>query len=78
MKLSNQGDGLSSFLCSLEQSLWLQGGKWAIERKKSKDDIACGTGKKMLSACARAEKAEMEVENVFKIFQYHKEKVGIW
>lgn len=39
LKVSKQGENLLTFLCSLEQSLWLQGGKWTGERDESKDAI---------------------------------------
>lgn len=39
LKVSKQGENLLAFLCSLEQSLWLQGGKWTGETDESKDAI---------------------------------------
>lgn len=51
MKLSKQGNDLSPFLCSLEQSLWLQGGKWTGKREKSKDAIVVVQAKNAKGLC---------------------------
>lgn len=55
----------------------LQRGQWTGEREKSKDAIVVVQAKNA-KAHARAEIAEIQVENVFKILQYQKEKLVLW